>query len=95
MRVELARILKEHMFHSFGLVHPPVFLRLAIRLVLGFGLQRCFIISAEAFYFSGGEVEAVHAVEDMDDAAGEPAIGIEAAQIFKSGGRKSSIHGNA
>lgn len=46
-------------------------------------------------YFCGREVEAVHAVEDMDDAAGEPAIGIEAAQIFKSGGRKSSIHGNA
>lgn len=94
MRVELVRILKEHMFHSFGLVHPPVFLRFAIRLVLGFGLQRCFIISAEAFYFSGGEVEAVQLVEDMGDTSGEPAVGVEAAQVFKSGGRKI-IHCNS
>ena len=94
MRVELVRILKEHLFHSFGLVLPPVFLRLAIRLVLGFGLQRCFIISAEAFYFSGGEVKAVQLVEDMGDMSGEPAVGVEAAQVFKSGGRKI-IHCNS
>ena len=33
-------------------------------------------------YFCGREVEAVHAVEDMGDAAGEPAIGIKAAQTM-------------
>lgn len=69
--------------------------RLVLRSIIKIGVQQHIVISAEMLYFCGREVEAVHAVEDMDDAAGEPAIGIEAAQIFKSGGRKSSIHGNA
>lgn len=70
-------------------------IRFVLRGILGFGLQQCFIISAETFYFSGGEVEAVQAVEDVGNTSGEPAVEIEAAQVFKRGGRKSSIHGNA
>lgn len=63
--------------------------RLVLRSIIKLGVQQRIAISAEAFYFSGGEVEAVQLVEDMDDTSGEPAVGVEAAQVFKSGGRKN------
>ena len=71
-----------------------IVLRFVIWGILGFGFQQRFAISAEMLYFCGREVEAVHAVEDMGDAAGEPAIGIKAAQVFKSG-RQKIIHCNS
>lgn len=69
-------------------------IRLVLCSIIKLGIQQRIVISAETLYFSGREVEAVHAVEDMGDAAGEPAIGIESAQAFERG-RQKIIHCNS